>query len=354
MTRAIAFLGVDSGGTRTDGRLGVVGPSGALHNYTYASNASLSGAIELKAIPDVLARVLSNLPARLQRLKTELSLTDIAIHIWIGAAGFTPWTRSEFESAVMGIPEKLDLHVAAIGVANDAVSLLLGSGAQGVIIAGTGSSVLVRSSDGPIKQSGGHEWVACDNGSGFWIGLCGIRAAFRDFEDCNGDSMLLPRLREAYGISEDDDTDLIATIRRMAIANRVMKKNIAHFARFVCEAAERGDETAQDLVKSAAEDLADLTAQAIRRSIKFDRHTGLLKFALCGSLLGNRSYRSSFEGQIKTRLGSELYERIEWLPQLTGTNACFTLAEHLAKPNDPIDALPDDQFQPVICRWPAR
>ncbi len=341
------FVGVDSGGTRTNVEIVVEDQRGDKRSSSYEVSESLSGALAPSLVPQVLGRIFAPLQMRLE----DLSVDSCPVYIWLSAAGFTPWTRDDFTVALHDIgPTIAGGAVHSIGVANDAVALLLGSRADGIIIAGTGSSVIVRSADGTLHQAGGHEWVACDYGSGFWIGLQAIRSAYRDYE-ASDESVLLQRLRQVYGIRPDDHRGLVAKLRDLAIADPNMKKEIARFTASVCDAAERGDHAAQNLVKEGAEDLADVTAGALRRQFTMEQLTTGLGLVECGSLLSNQLYRLSFESQIELRLRSGVEQRvaIAWQRVTTGGAACVRLARDLKE--DPTELLRlDIAFRPSIVR----
>ncbi|MCF6389366.1 hypothetical protein L2K20_20530 [Mycobacterium sp. MBM] len=344
---AAVYVGVDSGGTRTNVEIVAENADGQIRRATYESGDSLSGALEHSLIPKVLGRVLGPLSVHIDDLTTE----EVPTYVWISAAGYTPWTRDEFNTAIVEVGPALYGRVMAIGAANDAVSLLLGSGAEGIIIAGTGSSVIVRPADGSMYQAGGHEWVACDYGSGFWIGLEAIRRAFRDYE-AGTESVLLHRLQEAYGVRNNDHRALISKMRDLAIADPNMKGEIARFTASVCGAAERGDLSSQNLVKAAAEDLADVAAVAVRRRFTADELAGGIRLVQCGSLLNNVFYRSAFESQIEMRLrvGFEKQVAITWDRALTGTESCVNMARKLTVSQLDIMRLPVE-FRPSIIQF---
>lgn len=341
------FVGVDSGGTRTNVEVVVQEGDGRKHTSTYEAGESLSGALDPELIPRVLGRVLAPLAMHLDDLTGE----DLPTYVWVSAAGYTPWTRDEFNTAILEVGPTLPGQVVAIGAANDAVSILLGSDADGIVIAGTGSSVIVRAADGTMYQAGGHEWVACDYGSGFWIGLDAIRRAFRDYE-AGTESVLLHRLREAYGIRANDNKGLIAKMRDLAIADPDMKGEIARFTASVCGAAERGDLASQNLVKSAAEDLADVAAVAVRRRFSADELADGIRLVECGSLLNNQFYRSAFESQIEMRLrsGFDTTVAISWDRAPTGSRSCVVMAHRLNQPHLAIMRLPVE-FRPSIIQF---
>lgn len=325
----------------------IVDPDGSMTDDTYEVGESLSGALPPDLIPTALRRILAPLEVCIEE-RDELTTP---VHVWISAAGFTPWTRDEYLVAMHDLlPTLVDGSIRAAGAANDGVSLLLGLRADGIVIAGTGSTVLVRSSNGELHQAGGHEWVACDDGSGFWIGIRAIRQAYRDYE-AGAESVLLQRLRQAYGVRAGDNRGLIERLRDLAVGHKDMKKEIAHFAASVCAAAERGDKTAQNIVKAEAESLADVTAEALRRRFASSELSAGLRIVQCGSLIGNELYRLSFENQLELRLLSDDRSKatFHWQRVVTASDAAVQLAMDLAASPDDLLRL-DRAFRPAIAR----
>jgi N-acetylglucosamine kinase-like BadF-type ATPase len=340
------FVGVDSGGTRTNVRLELQSHE-AEAGGSYAVSDSLSGALPNASIPVVLQKILGRLEAECSSLEDKHGLPA---YVWISAAGYKPWTRPDYVAALQGVaPPILNRSIRCVGVANDAVSLLLGSEADAVIVAGTGSNAIVQGRDGELHQFGGHEWVGCDYGSGFWIGLRGIREAYRDFE--NGrETALLQRFWEHYQVDPDNQQQLVEVLRRLAVGDRGMKKNIARFAHAVCSAASQGrDKTAQELVKDEAEDLADVTASGLRRVFTKDERATGLELLECGSLFWDDFYRSSFERRIEENWGSggEQQGALEWKRVRTGVKPAMTLARSLATDPARFTTL-DPAFRPAV------
>ncbi|WP_217922469.1 BadF/BadG/BcrA/BcrD ATPase family protein [Miltoncostaea oceani] len=338
-------VGVDSGGTRTNVALATsVGGSVEIFG-SYEVGHTLSGALKPELIPSTLRRILAPL---------ELHLGDhspgaLRVHLWISAAGFSPWTRDEYLAAMESLlPELLDGAIVSAGAANDGVSLLLGSRADGIIIAGTGSTVIVQDASDVLHQAGGHEWVACDQGSGFWIGMRGIREAYRDHE-AGTDSVLLQRLKQQYGVRGDNNRRLIEKMRDLAVGHEDQKKEIARFAAEVCAAAERGDKASQNIVKAEAEELADVAAGTLRRRFTSEELVNGIDLIQCGGLLSNDFYRASFESQVEMRLltGSERKASVRWRRVGTGGQAAVTLASDLAEGAGGFMRL-DRAFRPAI------
>jgi N-acetylglucosamine kinase-like BadF-type ATPase len=340
------FVGVDSGGTRTNVQiLEREGEPAQPRESSYEVSETLSGALREDLIPTMLRSILAPLEMRTH----EAPFDSLPIHVWISAAGFTEWTRDRYVVALDKLaPDLFGDRIKSIGIANDAVSLLLGMRADGIVIAGTGSNVIVRGPDGGLYQSGGHEWVACDSGSGFWIGLRAIRRAYRDLED-GVRSVLLQRMRELYGVRPGDDRDVIHKLRDLAVGDENFKKEVARFAAAVCHAGERGDKAAQDIVKSEAEELADVTAGALRRALPREQLEAGVRVVQCGSLIGNQFYRASFEAQLEMRLlsGNEQTAKFDWQRVITGGESAVRLAQDLLIDPDQYLRL-DSAFRPAV------
>ena len=340
------FIGVDSGGTRTNVGLTRKAERFEDAEVTYEVDEALSGALDPSLYAAILRGILHPLEAYWEDLATD---DAVDCYVFVSAAAYTVHVRDDLIEAIHEVcPSLIGGQIRSVGIANDAVALLLGLEADGVIIAGTGSNVLVRSPEGQLYQVGGHEWVACDYGSAFWIGLRAIRQAYRDFE-AGDDTVLLNRLREQYGIRSHDEKQLVAHLRDLAIADSKMKREIARFAASVCAAASRGDHAAQNIVKAEAEDLADVTAGALRRRYSQSDLADGLTLVQCGSVLANDFYRASFEAQLDMRLRSDVANRADfrWHRVTTGVDASLNIARQL--PGDIESLLDHDRpFRPSV------
>jgi N-acetylglucosamine kinase-like BadF-type ATPase len=296
-----------------------------------------------------MSKTLQKIMVPLPGVLEDLGASNPNIYVWISAAGYTEHTRSNMMNAMNTALSEF-VQIRAIGAANDGISALLGERADGIVIAGTGSTAIVHSKAGDMAQAGGHEWVACDKGSGFWIGLTAIRKAYDDFAD-RKDSVLLQRFRQAYSVPDDSDRLFISKLRELAIANADMKKKIAQFARDVCEAAARGDTAAQNIVKQNAEELADEFATLIRRqSSRSNLDTGIVIVEV-GGLFFSEMYRLFFQSQLDLRLKGEKGEQavITWRRVITAAEACIQLAKDLDEGKDDFIKL-DLAFRPAVIR----
>lgn len=342
---AATFIAIDSGGTRTNSRVFVA--EGEELERQFSCREALSGYLPPRDYAQTLSEILKNIEA----YWVEYDLIGSPTYVFISAAGFSTSTRGLFSSVMEAVlAPALSQSIVTAGGANDAVTLLLGHGADGAVIAGTGSNVLVKNRADDLFQAGGHDWVACDYGSGFWLGLNGIRQAARDFE-AGEPSVLLSRVEEQYGIDPDDESALIARFRSLAVGDSRMKAEIARFSASVCDAAELGDVAAQDVVKREAEDLADSFASAVRRRFSRDEIASGLNIVQCGGVLANDFYRQSFETHVQMRLsGIENGAIVHWQRVKNGLDATMILAKSLQQ--DPQGMLSvSSAHRPAVLRF---
>lgn len=340
------FIAVDSGGTRSS--VTVIVEDGSVPPMHYATSEVIAGTTPPELYADALRRIL----LRAQRHLDDLESAYDRIFLFMGSAGFAPVTRENFADAFEEVlPELFEGQVAAAGAANDGTTLLLGQEADAIVIAGTGSTVMIQDDKHAIHVAGGHDWVGCDYGSGFWIGLHGIRQASRDFED-GTTTDILERFREVYAVRTADPRSFVAKLRELAMADAQMKGKIARFATAVCQAAGRGDARSQDIVKAEAEELADVAASAVRRRLGLARIAEGLTFVQCGGLMGNDFYREIFEKQVGRRLMNADAEpaTITWKRVDTGSESVVNLAHRL---RDDVDSLTrvDRQHVPLVAMF---
>lgn len=337
------LIAIDSGGTRTNSELRCEGDRELIRRFE--AGVALSGYLENRLIADVLRKILTPIEAFWRQEK----LQDLPITLFIASAGFAEISREHYLEVVdTVIRESFEGMVGLVGIANDAVSLLLGHDADVVVVAGTGSSVLVKSGDGTVHQSGGYDWVAADQGAGFWIGMDAVRQVAEDFESME-QSVLLDRFCEQYGIEQGNESQIIGRFRSLSVADSNMKADIARFSSSVCSAAELGDVDAQNIVKNQSEDLADLTARAIRRRSDRAKASSGLRLVECGGVLANEFYRASFESQVQMRLlsGADGGITLNLMRVANGIEAAMELARTLTERVDYCLAMPR-KFRPVV------
>ena len=130
-------------------------------------------------------------------------------------------------------------------------------GGPGVlVIAGTGSHVIGRCSDGTRVSAGGWGPVLGDEGSGNWIGLEAIRACLRA-QDRGVDSCMVREIQQEWSLD-----DLGALI---AMANRRERPDFAGLTKIVAACASSGDALAQGVLEHAGQELAEQVSLVISK-----------------------------------------------------------------------------------------
>ena len=272
------LVAVDCGGTGSRARVVVDGVT-----RRFEGAATLSGYLEPTLIPQVMREILAPVEAAVG--------APASVVVRIGAAGFVDSVRAEYRRAALAVlADGFGGAVREVSVANDAIALLVGHDADGVVVAGTGSNVLVTSPVQGVEpvQRGGHDWVAADDGSGFWIGLDGVRRVARDVDD-GVHSVLRDAFCRTY-----DTADPVRTFRELAVAGPTMKARIARFAAAVCAAADRADPAAAAIVAAQAQALAGLVDRAAAAAGR----SGRLRLVGCGGLLTAPTYRAAVDAHV--------------------------------------------------------
>lgn len=319
------IVAVDSGGTRTCVR--ILRPDGS-----YLDLPEMDTIIDPIGGTESMAKTFRSLFG-----EVEAHLGMSTRSIWISAAGY----QAPEKKLIDDMLDEYLIFPGYVGIANDGVSLVLAHDQHTLIaIAGTGSTVMARSSENVISQLSGNGWVASDYGSGFWIGLEGIRAAYRAYEGGPGTS-LEGRLINHYGrlgasLGRGDDLTIPTVARQLSHVGYGLKRQIASFAAVVCDVAQRSDAVAQVIVREAAEQLADLVARMYRQTVERtdDEQMIVPRIVLCGSVVSlSPFYRNAFESRLNLNLSDVLQDLR--MPTVTievvfsGIDACIKLAQQL-------------------------
>ena len=248
------FLGADGGGTKTTVRVAdsrgkivaeVVG--GSINYYS-----------------EGLSRARENMAAiltELKKLKPEIEIYSAFIGMSALYKRATEKECSDFFTGVIDAPFTLmdsDLFIALEAMAVE--------GECAVMICGTGSMVAGRKKDGTIFVKGGYGYILGDEGSGYNLGLAGIKRGISAFEGAKSETKLVEALQSYYKVN--DLHELIDIFYDPPME----RSAIADFAKTVFKCAEDGDKAAIELVKFEAEEAA-LTACALLK--EFDSPVSL-------------------------------------------------------------------------------
>jgi N-acetylglucosamine kinase len=148
-------------------------------------------------------------------------------------------------------------------VTNDAVIALAGATATGegiITIAGTGSIAFGRNHEGRTARAGGWGYIFGDEGGGFDIVRRALRASLR-MEEGWGPAT---RLREAL-LDATKSRDANHTLHRF-YSDEWPRSRVARLAPLVERVALESDAVANEIVQTAAQELAML-AGAVRRQL---------------------------------------------------------------------------------------
>jgi len=184
--------------------------------------------------------------------------------------------RTEFEAAQFGMtginrdaePARAFAAIVStllaariVQIDNDASVALAGALAcrpGAIVVAGTGSVAYGRDSLGQEAKSGGWGYLFGDEGSGFALGLGGVRAALRARDGVGPQTVLMSLIPQRFG-------GALAEIPLSFYEGRVQRDQIAALAPAVTDAAAGGDQVALSLVGEAAGGLAAMAAAVIKR-----------------------------------------------------------------------------------------
>ncbi|MBN2284830.1 MAG: hypothetical protein JXQ26_07330 [Tissierellales bacterium] len=148
-----------------------------------------------------------------------------------------------------------------IFVNNDSRAALAGAflKEEGIMmIAGTGSVVLgIR--NGVAYRAGGWGHLLADEGSGFNIGMKGLRSVMKAYDGRLEQTVLTERILKNLCIQNPED--IIGFIHG-PLAD---KKRIAEIALLVAECADQGDQVALNIIDEAAKELTEMAIAVIRK-----------------------------------------------------------------------------------------
>ncbi len=251
--------------------------------------------------------------ASIKRLRVGAEVAEAnlrkLLHDVFSAAGVTDVDAASAgvaSASMPGIPEWItavfrDVGIPRSEVVGDEVIALDGAfhGGPGILqIAGTGSNCVGRTAAGARECAGGYSSVLGDEGSGYWIGLHGIRQALHA-HDRGEPSVILERVGEIWA------TPSLEAL--VDLGNAVPGPDFSALAPVISKAAEEGDEVARRVLLQAATDLAGFIL-LVRRKLR-ERHglRGEVPVAWTGSVIEKMSI-------VRERLVEILHEEAPEMP----------------------------------------
>jgi glucosamine kinase len=227
-------LGIDGGGTKT---------RAVISRGDAVLGRASGGSIKRLRVGAEAAE--ANLRALLSDVLGAVGVTQVdAVSAGIASAslpGVSEWITDVFRDFGIRNSEVVGDEVIALDAAF--------KGGAGILqIAGTGSNCIGRTATGERESAGGYSSTLGDEGSGYWIGLHGVRQALRAY-DAGEPSMILKRVGAAWG------TTTLGEL--VAHGNEVPGPDFSALAPIISTAAEEGDAVATRVLLQAAADLAD-------------------------------------------------------------------------------------------------
>ena len=263
------FVAIDAGGTKT--QCWVADEERVLAGAT-------CGTVKLMSVGEDVAT------KRLQELVRSVAIEahvgpDEITRTCMGLAGIASESVRDW-----GVKTRRGMVSGEVVVVGDEAIALEAAfkGGPGVfVIAGTGSNVVGRCSDGTRLTAGGWGPVVGDEGSGGWIGLEAVKAGLRA-RDRGVPTDLLEEIQGFWGLGTLGEL--------IAKANHSKRTNFAELTTVVASGAEHGDPVALRVLERAGEDLAEQVFLVVRKMRTVRCEPGdVSRVAFTGSVLGKIS-----------------------------------------------------------------
>ena len=258
------YIGIDGGGTKTKFTM-CDADLAKLDEYVTTTCHFLQ--CGLNGLTEVIAEGLRKLcPGGVPACNSSAEIE----HIFIGCAGYGD-VLDEMpmldEAIRLGVEEVFGKDAISFSVGNDCENALAGAlaGKSGInIIAGTGSMGCGMDESGRIMRCGGwHHVIGSDEGSAYWIGHMLIHEFQRQSDGRDPKTRLYDSIKEALSLKSDDEL-----IQRVVEEWQMDRTRIAALSPICSELLKEGDPFADDIIKKAAYELADI-AKALYKRLEF-------------------------------------------------------------------------------------
>ena len=246
-------LGIDGGGTRTRASIVQVDASGD-RVLAHAEAGSI------KRLRVGAAAAEANLRSLLKDVYAQAGVSAVAAAS-VGVASATVPGTAEWITTVLQ-----EFGAQRTEVVGDEVIALDAAfkGGPGILqIAGTGSNTIGRAPDGSRECAGGYSSRLGDEGSGYWIGLYGVRRALNAY-DRDQPTQILDRVGQFWGTNSLEGL--------VGFGDSTPGPDFAALAPLMNELAQAGDAVALSVLNQAA---ADLTAFVLLVRDKLRRKHGI-------------------------------------------------------------------------------
>ena len=182
-----------------------------------------------------------------------------------------------------------DAHIALAGATGGEPGI--------IVIAGTGSMVYGRNAEGATARAGGWGYIIGDEGGAFDLVRQALRALLRNEEGWGPPTSLREALLETTG-----SRDANQLLHRL-YTDEYPRDRVAGWAKLIDVAAQAGDAVSSDILKSAAQQLAALTA-AVRRQL-FER-PGAVHICYSGGVFASKPLLERFRMLVELEEGNRV------------------------------------------------
>jgi glucosamine kinase len=243
-------LGADGGGTKTLGILAGLDGKELARRQVGPGNPNVAG-VEGAAgnLVDLIVGCCSDGNTPVESLGSVV--------LGLAGAGSAP-IRIKLETAIQELLARRGIDPLPLTIVTDARIALEGAfgGGPGIIvIAGTGSIVLAKTGSGEELMVGGWGRVLGDEGSGYFMGYEALRTLAQELDGRKPRSLLGSLLGERFGWTDRE---------KLVVAVYQQKYDLPALAPLVCEAADKGDPAARDILERGAMLLAEQVGVCIR------------------------------------------------------------------------------------------
>ncbi len=241
------FLGIDSGGTKTQCVLG--------DEHTIIARA-MSGGSNIVRLGEPRAR--ESLHSAIDHVCSAAKIASSQIYaLCIGAAGAArPEIAAKVRRILADILAESSTRIEVVGDSDIALEAAFGAKPGLIVIAGTGSIAYGRSATGQIARAGGWGFAVSDEGSGHWIGREAISAVL-NARDQQIETMLSSAILQTWKLTSIEEM--------VQQANSTPPPDFPRLTPVVLGAADQGDHMALHVLSEAAVKLARLAEIVLHR-----------------------------------------------------------------------------------------
>lgn len=273
------YIGLDGGGSKTELMAASTQHEELLNLFDSSANPARVG---FEHSVEVLSRIIREAVRQLPGRTVASVCAGIA-----GAGRISDQSRIR-DGIHENIPELASEHIVIVHDADIALEAAFENEGGIMVIAGTGSVALARTESGESKRVGGWGYLIGDEGSGYALGLLGMRA-YAHAIDGGPETILQPRIAEEFGIH--NVTDIFYRVYEE-------KMPLQKIAPLVARTAEEGDRVALDIVERQTRELAEQVRWLAGQCPDITQ-----QFALLGGLVNEPFYRAALKDAIQLALG---------------------------------------------------